>query len=116
MNITLNTNEYNAVFQLLSALTGKASIVANKLISQIRNLADEGKAKEIDIIVENYELELILKGIGELAVAPKSTAQDIDFLTHIASLLKIKGAFVKHLDELLDKNGKVEVDSSIETD
>lgn len=116
MNITLNQTEYNTVFQLLNAITGKASIVANKLITQIRGLVDEGKAKEIEITVENYELETILKGIGELAIAPKSTAQDIDFLKYVASLLKIKGAFTKHLDELLDKTATVEIDSDIELD
>ena len=116
MNITLNQNEYNHLFQALSVINGKASIVANKLITQIRGLVDDGKAKEIDLAVENYELETILKGIVELAIAPKSTAQDIDFLKYIASLLKIKGAFTKHLDELIDKTATVDVDSSIETD
>lgn len=116
MNITLNQDEYNTVFQLLNAITGKASIVANKLITQIRGLVDEGKAKEIEITVENYELETILKGIGELAIAPKSTAQDIDFLKYVASLLKIKGALAKHLDGLVEKTATVEIDSDIELD
>jgi hypothetical protein len=116
MTITLSNSDFNALYQLLSALSGKSAIVANKLITQIRNLADEGRAKEIEIEAENYELELLLKGIGELAIAPKTTSQDIEFLTFISSLLKIKGAFVKLLDEMIDKTAKVDIDSAVELD
>lgn len=116
MNITLNTNEYNAVFRLLSAITGKSAVVANKLIEQIRSNADEGRSTEIELIVESYELESILKGIKSLVESDKSTVQDIAFFTFIASTLKIKGAFLKMLEELVDKNASVEIDSSIELD
>ena len=116
MNITLNTNEYNAVFQLLSAITGKSAVVANKLIEQIRSNADEGKAKELELSVETYELEAILQGIKVLAESDKSTVNDLGFFTYICGILKIKGAWNKVLDSLIEKTASIEVDSDIELD
>lgn len=116
MNITLNQNEYNAVFQLLNVITGKAAVTASKLIDQIRSKADEGKAKEMEITVEPYELESILQGIKVLAESDKSTVQDLGFFTYIAGILKVKGAWNKILDGLVEKNVSVDIDSDIELD
>ena len=116
MNITLNQNEYNAVFQLLNAITGKPAITATKLIEQIRSKVDEGKAKEIELTVEPYELESVLHGIKALAESEKSTVNDLGFFTHVTGVLKIKGAWNKILDSMITKESNIEIDSAIELD
>jgi hypothetical protein len=116
MTITLQALEYNAVFQLLNAITGKPAIVAQKLVAQIRNGADEGKAEKLDIEVENYELESILQGMKVLAEDSKSTVNDLGFLGFCASSLKIGKALDKVLAELISKDAKVEIDSAVELD
>lgn len=116
MNITLTQNEYNSVFQLLSAITGKNAVVANKLMDQIRGKVDEGKAKEIELDVENYELESILKGIKALAENEKSTVNDLAFFAYVAKTLKIGKALDKELATLIDTNASVEIDSTVELD
>ena len=116
MNITLNQNEYNAVYQLLNAITGKHAVTALKLIDQIRSKVDEGKAKEIDLAVETYELESVLQGIKVLAESDKSTVNDLGFFTYVAGLLKVKGAWNKILDNLIEKTATVAIDSDIELD
>ena len=116
MNITLNTNEYNAVFQLLNVITGKHAVTALKLIDQIRSKVDEGKAKEIDLAVEPYELESVLQGIKALAESEKSTVNDLGFFTYVTGVLKIKGAWNKILDSMITKESSIEIDSAIELD
>ncbi len=116
MNITLNQNEYYSTFQLLSAITGRHAVTASKLIEQIRSKADEGKAKEMEFTVELYELESILQGIKVLAESEKSTVQDLGFFTYIAGILKVKGAWNKILDGLIEKTATVDIDSEIELD
>ena len=116
MNITLNTNEYNTVFQLLNAITGKHAVTALKLIDQIRGKADEGKAKEIELAVETYELESVLQGIKVLAESDKSTVNDLGFFSYVCGLLKVKGAWNKILDGLVEKTANIEIDSAIELD
>ena len=116
MNITLNQNEYNAVFQLLNAITGKHAVTALKLIDQIRSKVDEGKAKEIELAVETYELESVLQGIKVLAESDKSTVNDLGFFSYVCGLLKVKGAWNKILDGLVEKTATVAIDSDIELD
>jgi len=116
MDITLNQNEYNQVFQLLSAITGKPAIVANKLMEQIRGNADQGQAKELELTVENYELESILHGIKALAENEKSTVNDLQYFQHVAKVLKISKALDKVLSELISKEASVEIDALVELD
>ena len=116
MNITLNTNEYTTVFQLLNVIAGKHAVTALKLIDQIRSKADEGKAKELELAVEPYELESILQGIKTLAESDKSTVNDLGFFTYVAGLLKVKGAWNKILDSMITKESSIKIDSTIELD
>ena len=120
MDIKLNKNEYNFVFGFLSqGLSGHAgaAVVAHKLIEQIQGKANEGKAEELLLAVELYELEQIVEGIAHLVkTGDKVSAAAIAELLVVAGLLKIKKAAEKKILELVPKDTTVEVDSDLELD
>ena len=120
MDIKLNKNEYNFVFGFLSrGLSGHAgsAVVAHKLIEQIQGKANEGKAEELTLAVELYELEQIVEGIVHLVkTGDKVSAAAISELLMVASLLKVKKATEKKLADLVPKDATVEVDSDLELD
>ena len=120
MDIKLTKNEYNFVFGFLSqGLSGHAgsAVVAHKLIEQIRGKANEGKAEELELAVELYELEQVIEGIVHLVkTGDKVSAAAISELLLIASLLKVKKATEKKILELVPKDKLAEVDSDLELD
>lgn len=118
MEIKLNKSEYNTVFGLLNQLTAPAGAVvtANKLIDQIRSKVDEGKAEEIQLEAELYQLDSILSGIKSFVEGNKLTSDDIFGLKFVAKSLKISKALDKALEDLVGKDTTIEIDSDLVVD
>lgn len=119
MDIKLTKPEYNLVFGLLNQITAPAGsvVIANKIIEQIRSKVDEGKAEEIKLEVEPYQLEGVLAGIKAFVQESKVNSDDIYGLKSVAKALKIGKALDKALDELAPaKESSIEIDSDIVVD
>ena len=58
----------------------------------------------------------MLQGIKVLAESDKSTVNDLGFFSYVCGLLKVKGAWNKILDGLVEKTATVAIDSDIELD
>lgn len=118
MEIKLNKHEYNSVFALLNQITAPAGAVvtANKLIDQIRSKVDEGKAEEVTVDAELYQLDSVLSGIKKFVEDNKLNSDDIYVLKFVAKALKIGKAFDKALEDLVGKDATIEIDSDLVVD
>ena len=120
MELKLSKNEYNPIFGFLSqGLVGHAgaAVVARKLVEQISGKADEGKAEEVTLAVELYELEQLVQGIIALVKSEaKISATYLAELLYLAKLLKIAGAVEKALESLVPRDKDAEIDSDLVLD
>jgi len=119
MNIKLVNAEYNAVYGLLASFEGPAGAVvtSSKLIDQMRGKVDNGNAESIELEVEPYQLESVLEGVKAIVEAGKIKATDIDALTSICGLIKLRKAFGSFLDAFVaPKESTIEIDTSVDLD
>jgi hypothetical protein len=118
MDIKLTKSEYNLVFSFLAqnAFAGGHAVAADKLVEQIRAGADEGKAEDVTIKAEPYELEAVMGGLLAFVEANKLSSNDLGALKEIARILKVKKAFGLGLDKLVPKESTIEIDSEIVLD
>ena len=105
IKITMNSMEYNAVYAVVSSLTGTFSkVAATKTIDLITNAvkassSDEGKLPEkITVEFARKVLDGLYFGLTEKVKDEKINAQDVMQLKQVSAVLKMKGRFEKFID------------------
>lgn len=109
IEIKLSEDEYNAVFTVVSAISGTYSkVAASKALELIRSEVQAGLVDQVppDTITVSFPrkiLDGVFLGITEKAKDEKVTCRDILHLKTISTLLKMKVRFEKFADAELEK-------------
>lgn len=121
MNIELLKPEYNALFNLVSNFTETASkVIASSVIEKISE-AVKGKIGDDNIEPESIsisftikELSAIKSGFVELVKNEKSNTLNVLGYIGLTKTLKIHGAFMESLNELIQEFEEVTIDITLD--
>ena len=106
IKVKLNSNQYNAVFNVAASFTGEQSkIVGSKLMEYIKSIAVDGEKikDEAEFEFEPKLLDGFFIGVTEIIKTDKTTTNDVLQLKEICSLLKMRNRFSKMVDEVVEK-------------